>query len=107
MERKKLGDSVREAAAAAQWVEATDGAAVDLALTYADRMDKAGQEFDAGEIDSTSYTKALYLGPHLLSTLKALGMTPAERKAIIGDAPRKASPVDELKKKRRLKAAGE
>lgn len=107
MTRKKLADSVREAAGKAPWLEETDQPAVDLALVYADRMDRAGVEFDDELIDSTSYTKALYLGPHLLSTLKALGMTPAERKDIMGDAPKKASPVDELKQKRQKKAAGE
>jgi hypothetical protein len=59
------------------WLKSTDQAAVDLALTYADRIDAAIASESGPEL-----TKALYLGPHLLNTLRALGGTPAERKLL-------------------------
>jgi hypothetical protein len=62
------------------WLAPTDRAAVDLALTYAKRIDEALEYGEGQEV-----TKALYLGPHLLNTLRALGGTPAERKALVGE----------------------
>ncbi len=72
-----LRDSVSGAVAAMSWLKPTDQAAVDLALAYADRIDVALSEGEGQEV-----TKALYLGPHLLNTLRALGGAPAERKAL-------------------------
>ena len=51
-----------------------DTAAAELALTYAEQIE-AGIGHGGGDA-----TKALYLGPHLLATLTALGATPAGRK---------------------------
>jgi hypothetical protein len=59
------------------WLTAADRAAVDLALTYAETIDVA-----VASGDPLLRTKALYLGPHLLSTLAALGGTPAGRKVL-------------------------
>lgn len=50
-----------------------DGALVDLALRYAHQIDAGVQ---TGGQDAT---KALYLGPHLLKALGALGCTPESR----------------------------
>ena len=72
-----LVQSVQAAVAAMKWLAPSDQAAVDLALTYAARIDEA-LEFAEGQ----EVTKALYLGPHLLNTLRALGGTPGERKAM-------------------------
>ncbi len=72
-----LSDAVRDAVAAMPWLKPSDGAAVDLALLYAARIDEAVESADGQEL-----TKALYLGPHLLATLRALGGAPAERKAL-------------------------
>lgn len=72
-----LVESVRAAIGAMHWLQASDRAAVDLALTYAARIDAALEYEDGQEV-----TKALYLGPHLLNTLRALGGAPAERKAL-------------------------
>lgn len=72
-----LEQSVHDAVALMVWLAPTDQAAVDLALTYAARIDEA-LEFGEG----VEVTKALYLGPHLLNTLRALGGTPLERKAL-------------------------
>lgn len=69
--------SVDAAVAQMTWLKATDRAAVDLALTYAARIDAALADGEGQEV-----TKALYLGPHLLNTLRALGGTPSERKAL-------------------------
>ena len=76
MERS-LQESVQAAVSLMGWLKPTDGAAVDLALTYAARIDEALETGEGVEV-----TKALYLGPHLLNTLRALGGTPAERKAM-------------------------
>ena len=72
-----LQESVKAAVALMGWLKPTDGAAVDLALTYAARIDEALTFGEGQEV-----TKALYLGPHLLNTLRALGGTPGERKAM-------------------------
>ena len=72
-----MQDSVRRSIKAAHWLQPSDQAAVDLALTYAKRIDEA-LEFG----DGYEQTKTLYLGPHLLNTLRALGCTPAERKSL-------------------------
>ena len=66
--------SVKGAVKAMTWLRPSDRAAVDLALAYARRIDLALSEGDGPEV-----TKALYLGPHLLNTLRALGGAPAER----------------------------
>lgn len=72
-----LVESVETSVAGMSWLKPTDQAAVDLALTYAARIDEAIETGEGQEV-----TKALYLGPHLLNTLRALGGTPAERKAL-------------------------
>lgn len=57
-------------------VTAADQALVDLAMRYA-------HQIDAGvEAGGQSATKALYLGPHLVKALGALGCTPESRKVI-------------------------
>ena len=68
-----LVESVRRSIAAMTWIRPADQAAVDLALSYALRIDEA---VASGE------GQALYLGPHLLKTLAELGGTPAGRKAL-------------------------
>lgn len=62
---------------AMEWLTPTDGAAVALGRLYAERIDDAIATAEGQEV-----TKALYLGPHLLNTLRALGGAPAERKAL-------------------------
>lgn len=66
-----LAESVlRCVRAAGEAVEPKHQALVDLAVRYAIQID-AG--IDAGGQEAT---KALYLGPHLLKALEALGLTP-------------------------------
>src|SRR5690349_18103058 len=72
-----LADSVKAATGAMPWLVPADRAAVDLAAQYAYAIDAAVESDDQGAI-----AKALYLGPHLLNTLSALGGTPTGRKAL-------------------------
>lgn len=72
-----LAASVDEATAAMDWLIPADKAAVDLAKSYAETIDLA---IESGE--PLAVTKALYLGPHLLNALAALGGTPAGRRAL-------------------------
>jgi hypothetical protein len=74
---ESLAASVLASVKGMHWLAATDQAAVDLALAYAARIDEALADGEGQEV-----TKALYLGPHLLNTLRALGGAPAERKAL-------------------------
>jgi hypothetical protein len=61
---------------AATWVTPADAAAIALAVACAEAIE-AG--ISRGGADAT---KALYLGPHLLNALHALGATPRGRKEI-------------------------
>ena len=73
-----LVSSVRKTVKSMHWLTDADQAAVDLAIRYAQQIEDAAQSDNAHE-----RTKMLgWLGPNLLSTLKALGGTPAERKAL-------------------------
>lgn len=76
------------AALLALTTEPVDAGAVELALTYARHID-AGADLAK-------------LGPALLATLTALGMTPAARAALAkGDSGEPAaSPLDELRTRR-------
>lgn len=67
---------VEAALAGMTWLEPTDCAAKALALKYAAQIDAAAN------LTGPELTKALYLGPHLLNALRALGGTPAERQAL-------------------------
>lgn len=102
-----LEQSVVDAVEAMHWIKPSDQAAVKLARTYAARIDKAMDDFEADRIESTDLNKVLYLGPHLLNTLRALGGAPAERKALLeGGQNTPGGKMDELKARRQRKAAG-
>lgn len=90
----------------ASWLADSDDATIELAKTYARRIDKGTREFDSGELTSTDYNKVLYLGPHLLNTLRALGATPEERKSLTEGNDAEVDAFDELKRRRRQKAQG-
>ena len=65
-------DAVRGAVAVMSWLEPSDEAAVQLALQYAVMIDTAEDQ-----------AKVLgWHGPHLLNTLRSLGGTPTERRAL-------------------------
>lgn len=72
-----LCDALDEAVGHMPWLTASDGAAVALARQYARQIDEVLEHGDQQE-----QTKALYLGPHLLNAIRALGGAPAERKAL-------------------------
>lgn len=101
-----LAASIEASVAAMSWLEPSDGAAVALALTYARRIDKAVEDFEEGLIDTVALNKVLYLGPHILNTLRALGGTPAERKALLDGEGTPGGKLDELKARRQKKATG-
>lgn len=101
-----LEKAVDNSVSHARWLEDSDSAAVELARTYARRIDRGTVEFESGELTSTDYNKVLYLGPHLLNTLRALGATPEERKSLTEGTSMEVNPIDELKRKRRQKNAG-
>lgn len=128
MDSGDLSRAVADAVAAMDWITPADQAAVDLALTYADAMDKARaaetarcaaveDAIGSGDEDrikaarafqsshAQDYTKALYLGPHLLSTLSQLGGTPAGRKAMTGPVAPVRNRLDEMRARREGKPA--
>lgn len=74
-------------------VKDSDGGTVELAKQYARRIDRALEiaDRDPGNLRAAELaTKALYLGPHLLNTLKALGGTPEEYQKLTGTQPKPA-----------------
>lgn len=74
-----LVESVNAAVEQMPWLTPADKGAVDLARSYAQRIDEALETGEGQEV-----TKALYLGPHLLRCLETLGGTPTGRKALNG-----------------------
>lgn len=86
-----------------EWLSEADKASVELARVYARRIDEATLNEQGQEV-----TKALYLGPHLLNTLKALGGTPDERMKMLATKgeEKEVDSIDDLRKKRRPRAAG-
>lgn len=100
-----LEESIVAAVKKMRWLEPSDGAAVELARTYARRIDTGMDEFDEGLITSTDLNKVLYLGPHILNTLRALGGTPKERKELLEGEGTPGGMMDELKAKRKRKSA--
>lgn len=76
-----------QAALDAHPIEPRDAAAAELALTYARDIDAGGD-----------LTK---LGPALLASLEALGLTPRARKAVKADGQQPAAnPLDQLAERR-------
>lgn len=104
-----LEGALRKAVKGASWLQDTDAGAVELAAMYARRIDQGTREFRLGEIDSMNYNKVLYLGPHMLNTLKALGLSPEDRMRIMltAEPAKEADIVDDLKHRRRKRASGE
>jgi hypothetical protein len=75
-------------------VDDRDGAARDLAVLYATEIDGAPELLEQ-------------LGPKLLATLEALGMTPRARSAATKGAPGAAvNPLDQLQRRRAERTAG-
>lgn len=73
--------ATRKAISKMGWLTDSDHAAVELAVNYAAAIERAREEMDVG-----AFTKLVgWMGPNLLASLKALGGTPAERRAIVGN----------------------
>lgn len=72
-----LLESFEAAVAKMHWLQPSDAAAVELGRQYAQRIDEAIEYGEGQEV-----TKALYLGPHLLNTLRELGGTPGGRASL-------------------------
>lgn len=89
-----LAESVDQAVAAMEWLSPADAGAIELAKSYAATIDLALESGDAQTV-----TKALYLGPHLLNALAALGGSPAGRKLldVKGEARGKLASVRDLR----------
>ncbi len=68
--------AVTAAVEAMTWLTPSDEALVELAKSYAAKIDSADDAKTVG-----------WLGPHLANVLRALGGAPAERKALGIEAP--------------------
>lgn len=74
--------AVNESVEDMDWIKKSDKAAIELCRQYARRIDLALAASDMDPYDNNlrlAATKALYLGPHLLNALKAIGGTPGDR----------------------------
>ena len=77
-----LEHSVNESVEDIDYIRKSDKAAIELCRQYARRIDLALAASDMDPEDHNlrlATTKALYLGPHLLNALKAIGGTPGDR----------------------------
>lgn len=82
-----LEAQVMKSVQAMTWLKTTDDGTVQLAREYAKRIDVALRYANEHPEDAKAQeaaTKALYLGPHLLNTLRALGGAPGERLDLLG-----------------------
>lgn len=94
-----LRDVVEVSLRSAEWLdEKVDGAAIELARYYAGLVDAAVTSGDGAAIQKAMAVS----GPNLHKTLTSLGLTPAARGSVKGDAEAASvDPFDELKKRRR------
>lgn len=88
-----LETQVLKAIDSMKWLTEADEGLVALALQYARRIDNALKIADQSDpkdsVAQQGATKALYLGPHLVNALKALGGSPGDRFEL--EAKRKAA----------------
>lgn len=78
MASPNLVTGVRKAVKAMHWLETSDQATVDLAVRYAKDIEAAAASGDPAYTSKVLATT----GRELMATLKALGGTPAERRAL-------------------------
>lgn len=91
------------------WLKDSDVAAAALAFKYAKVIDDtfalaASEDTELKVAGLGLSLKALNLGPHLMNTLKALGGTPADRKAL-AEGGQVGGKLSSLRKKRADKEA--
>lgn len=120
LKSETLEEAVETAVGQMDWLQATDRAMVELALSYARQIDMANfVALDASErlknldpdmepedakafMDTANRSlaasmKAHYLGPHLHNAMRSLGGDPASRKEITGAGSEQSSaPADPL-----------
>lgn len=98
-----LADAVESSISQMPWLTNADDATIALARTYATRIDQAVSTGEGQEV-----TKALYLGPHLLNTMRALGGTPEARGALETDkgASSAASKLSEYRDRAKSRTKG-
>lgn len=99
-----LADAVRVGIAELGDLDPRDRAVAALAVQYAEHID---DPIDWGDVQRDPLAE---LGPKLLAALRELGLTPAARKGIVGDAPAPAakpkSKLDELHARRAARVSG-
>lgn len=105
MARQTIYSRTEASIKAMDWLEESDEALKKLTLNYAKLLDAAITDYETGSLTVAEFHKLLRLGPDLLSSLAAMGGTPATRKAIQGEVEQAVSDVDELKAKRAARAA--
>ena len=99
-----LADDVRAGIAELGDLDPRDRAAAALAVQYAEHID---DPVDWGDVQRDPLAE---LGPKLLAALKELGLTPAARTGIVGDATATEKPkskLDELHARRAKRATGD
>lgn len=128
LESATLEEAVQNAVGQMDWLEATDRAMVELALSYArqidmanfvavdasDRLKNLDPDMDPAEAKEFMETanrslaasqRAMYLGPHLHNAMKSLGGDPLSRKEITGagstDTAAPADPLAAMRAKRK------
>jgi hypothetical protein len=100
-ESSPLAAAVEKSLRAATWLTEADEATKELARGYASYVDAAHAAADA-ELIHKAYSVA---GPNLHKTLTSLGLNPEARKelGVKGEA-QEVDPIDELKRKRAVRA---
>lgn len=91
-----ITEAVEAAIKEASWIEATDEAACELALSYARYLDDANDSMDPEKVHKAHSVG----GPNLQKTLESLGLTAVHREKVPERAPAKMTKRDELKAKR-------
>lgn len=97
----KLGAAVEKSLEAATWLSAADEGVKELARRYAALVDNANASGDLDLINRAHSTA----GPNLQKTLTSLGLNPEARKELgVKGESQEVDPIDELKKKRAVRA---
>lgn len=97
----RMATAVEKSLQAATWLTEADEAVKELARGYATYVDDAHALADS-EMIHKAYSVA---GPNLQKTLTSLGLNPEARKELgVKGESQEADPIDELKKKRAVRA---